>query len=240
MSVAIQTLNIGGVDNKMIVLNNGSMARVMSIGTTWTRLRIWCRRSFDDLGATPSNYPRFYFGLMSNPAAGMTNGPLTTNCSHFVGYRSPDTAWNRSTGPARYGGTLQNGLAKKVGNTVTTSTGWASTSGFTPAVNTTLQPIWIEFTKAAPNLSVTAWATDDAALPTMSFGDMESLAERRDPVVSRAVWNNNAGGTFSIVIGTALNIAVDEGADGPLNAICVGWDRTFNCYISELQYSVMA
>jgi len=241
LSVSILTTNIGGVDDKRIVLNNGSISRKISIGNTWNRLRIFARFSWDDAGANIGGSPRLWFGVHSNPQPNMSNGPLTASCSHFVGLRTPSATWARSAGPVKYTVTHQDGLCKKVGNTESPVVGsWAASSHFKPGVNTTRHPLWLEFTKGAPNFTVVFWCPDDATYPDVDYAELMSLTEQRTAATARQIWANIAGGAFSQINGSAT-IAVDENANGPLNSICVGWDEIVaNCYVSEMQWSIMA
>jgi hypothetical protein len=212
----------------------------MSIGNTWNRLRIWGRFTWDDNAGNITASPGFFFGLHSNPQPDMSNGPLTASCSHFVGYKNMAATWTRAVGPVRYITTFQDGLAKKIGNVVTNVVGsWAATTHNKPGVNTTRQSVAVEFTKGTPNFTVAIWAPDDAALPDPSYADLISISERRDIANSRAIWQSTVGAAFSQVNGSAA-IAVDENANGPLNSVCVAWDRAVNCYVSEVQWAIMA
>lgn len=237
MGVTIETVNVGGNDKRM-VLANATVARLMSIGNNWNKLRVLCRCAMDSTGGNLAGSPRQYIGVMSNPDATVTNGPLSGTTSHFVGNFSQIASWTYSATPNRY--YLQGGDSyvpcKRVGNTNTTIV----TGNFAhiSAAPLTRCVLGVEITKGSPNFDVrpVSWWYNPTGMFDMANGVLEQGIVHPGTVHDMAAWFTAQ--TITTCIGWGQNlIAVDEGTNGPLNAVVVAWDRVSPAmHISEIIY----
>jgi len=226
MSVSIEKITIDEEEGRF-VLAKAQAAAVLDIGTSWQRLRIGARIKCDDGGANITGTPRLLMGVLSNPSADLANGPLSgAATSHYLGIRTATATWTRVAGPpTRY--TLSTNLfgLKKVGAAETTFTPTSASTGV-PSDASIRVPWFIEILKGTP------WKVDlcvpgTAALATDITLDQLRTAMEIDTLTNvRLYMATIASGTYGNSTGTsASEITVDEGADGSLNALCVGWDR---------------
>jgi hypothetical protein len=241
MSVEIDTITVSSVEDRRLVLNNAQAARVIDIGSSWSTLRLGIRYCVDDTGANITGTPRFYLGLLASPSAGMANGPLGLVTSHFLGFRSGFATWTRQVGPPinyiAENGDL-NRLIKKVNNTVTTTgTGIAIRAGVNAVPNRSA--LIIEIVKGSPNFTINFCSpigapsdipNPNAMINAFQLATMANIATYLNGLFSGSYSANPTG-----------TIAVDEGTNGSLNAICVAWDRSVPVMrISEILWAKMA
>jgi len=237
MSSSYLTRVIGGVSDRRVVLNNSAFAETIAIGTNWSQLHISARISMTDSGGSLTSTPKFYAGLMSDPVSGLTNGPLGSS-GHFIGFQTDGLNWTRSTGPVRYA--ALGSMAKKIGATITdTSAGGSALFSADPGNVRNLFTLY--FTKGSPNWTcscafadTTAGVVDHPDITWLdkilySFGGSVD-ATQMEAFLGTVGYNNSAIGTISI----------DEGTDGPLNAIVFAWNRTDPLFeISDIAYRQM-
>lgn len=105
--MSFQTLsrNIGGVADVKSVLSDSSTRRIgraLTIGSSWTTLRIGLRWACIDTGANISSTPSFAFGVTTNPTNGFTNVPNGGSAHSCYLASSGGSTWTRSTGPVKY------------------------------------------------------------------------------------------------------------------------------------------
>jgi len=244
MSRVIDTVTIGGIVDKRLVLGNAQVARVLNVGT-WTTLRIGVRFCFDDFGGIVYGPPRLCIGLLSSPSG--TNGPLGETTSHFVGFRTAANFLRTTTAGIVYYAITTNGVefCSKVGNTVTSLfNSFSNNMSATPATN--IWPIFIELTKAGPgspvnwSMSLIHWnqtivnrhITKAEMLTAMETSNSTTLTAYMDSLISGTPYTNNP------VTGT---ISVNEATNGTLDSVCVAWDRTSPLVrISEIMWRKIA
>ena len=83
MSATIINLSSAGESDKGASVGSGSIARKLSIGSDWTRLRIGLRWTIDDTGVDIVNQPICAFGLTAGTSSlYMGSG---SSCNHFLG-----------------------------------------------------------------------------------------------------------------------------------------------------------
>ena len=186
--------------------------------------------------------PPFYVGVMSAPVTGMTNGPLTTSCSHFVGVRTRPANWTRTVGPPIHYdiGNSCMAVCKKVGSTltdngVTFTGGGGGTGGTSPRVSASPDTVRcsfvVEIIKGSPNFTIRANTVQTAAGVVDLNLDNLKLALAM-PVYTEALTIIGGGSA-----GTQATIAVDEATNGTLDSICVAWARQdVSAYISEILF----
>lgn len=257
MSRAIDTVTISSIEDRRLVLGNAQLAAPISQGDDWggaTRIRIALRMSFDDYGSSPPGTPKVMFGLMSNPTVDgnglLNNGPLSLSCSHFVGYRV-EFAFVRFTGNVGYVASGSNGsrVALQVGSTVTdASSGVMNTSsghGFSASPNTIRRVHAVELIRGG---TPTTWQAGQMGsignsanmvdIPLETF--LSALEQPNVSTLSGAI----AGSWFTTSYPVLSTLSIDEATNGPLNALCVSWDRghnsNFKLHISDLTYQLFA
>jgi len=250
MSSSIASVTISAIAESRLLLAQSTAARVLSIGNDWSRLRIGMRMAMGDTGADITGTPRLYAGVMSNPAVGLTNGPLGVNTSNFFGGVTVVPTWTRDTN--HYHLTNSFAATTKVGN-VLSATGEVSTAfkmSHLPSANRYICVLLIDKgTDGDANWSIgsifksSAHAVDtpyERLVEAMEASPIEEdLQDRLDAI--KSVINLAAGDTHYSGAILATDKVVDEGANGPLNAICLAWDRTaVPFYFSEVLYAKCA
>ena len=229
MSVIIETVSFGD-ESKRLILTNAQWAATIVAGTSWNRIRVACRMSLTDSGANLTGTPKLYLGMLASPAAGLTNGPLGSSTSHFVGVMPEDSTWTRLTsGGIHYQADGQH-IGKKIGST-RTHAGAAFDQRFSGAEATPFRMIYhVEIEKGSPNFTIrtagVAASPVDHSLTTL-ISTLESSTMTGANALLTGYGNQNN------------TLAVDESADGFLNAICIGWDRTSSAlHVSEMFYAI--
>lgn len=239
----ISRYTINSVEDRHIVLSNSTIARKLEIGTNWNTLRILVRLSFDDFGANLTGTPRFWLGVLSNPSANVANGPLGSTTSHFVGGVTGHTTWTRSTTPTRY--YMANAAAftmgKKVGGTTTLTNGTLFFHFYAqPSSIRTL--FGVEIIKGSPNYTIhflDHWYDGSTLVADVPLYVMQKCMTAS--TLNNAISTYLPAATYGTYGSLSVTTAVDEGTDGPLNAICCAWDQvTPVCRISDLLWAKIA
>lgn len=248
MSLAIETITVGGIEDRRLEMSNVQAARYINIGTDWQTLRLGIRIAVVDTGASLLGPPRLYYGALSNPAAGMTNGPLTATCSHFVGFATGSFAshWARTAGPPPYynisngSAGIQTPAVKKVGNTITPVVATAINS-YIPTTGSLSRGIsMMQIAKGSPNFTIIMVGQTTATPPpdcTKNF----LIDAMGQPTMSNAATRLSTltGTTYSA--STGLVLAVSEATDGFLDSICIAWNVASPLiYISDFFWAKMA
>ncbi len=246
MSVIIQQATIGGTTDKRLVLENAQWAGKLAIGNSWNTLRIGFRLAIGNTGTNLISTPGIWIGLHSNPAAGMTNGPLGNACSHFVGFKSVLATWTLGSGANKcwyLGNSSAYSYGHRVGATWTSAGNNWPFRAFSSAPTTARLAHVMEIQRSGSNLiwSFVAWPTSGA---TASVKDVPLEVLKNS--LNAGTWV----GAYNVLYAHDSNyvnqsnmftIAVDEATRGPLNAICLAWDSiAVSAYVSEVLYSVIA
>lgn len=256
MALRIESLTFNDVLDKRLLLYNAQVARRLVFGNDWTRLRIAMRFAFGDYGASLQQ-SLFYFGLMSNPTSPtLTNGPLNTNTSHFMGQTSNATtlsSWGRAvTSGLAYYGSVNQALAKKINTTVTRSPnvplGYLSAApGPTPCRLVLMMEfkrnssIEMRIQNLYPSPSTPATVMKDLPTKEALIGGMEIEGEDLLSVENWLEASVTGGGGNYTRTTSGNTLAYDETADGPLNAVVVAWNRSIvPMVVSEILYAKMA
>jgi hypothetical protein len=239
MPSRIESMTVGGVEDKRLLLNNSGAARAISIGDDWDVLRMGFRMAFTDRGIT-LGASHLYMGLMSNPNAGLTNGPLGLTTGHFAGWTTKrngvdESGWERvSSGGFIYYNSVNTSQTTKIGNTVVD--GAAAQPNY--STNPLRRQIFIiEFTKGTP------WTTEmihPTGFGTSGQVDIPSIGLVTDcleiSTMNEAVtFLDSAISPDAYLTTTPRNMNVDELTNGVLNALVVAWNRSsVSCIISEM------
>lgn len=239
----IDNVTISSVDDHRIVLANSTIARKISIGTDWLRLRIVLRHAVDDTGANLTSTPRFWVGMMSNPTPDVSNGPLGATTSHFVGGVTGIATWSRQTSPTRYYLNSAAGftLGKRVGNTSTLTNG-GNFFHFYAQPSTLRTVFMVEIVKSSPNYTISYvehWFNGTSSVADVPLANVLGCCQTL--TTSQAISTWLPSGTYGAYGGTSVTVAVNESVDGPLNAVCCAWDRTTPAMrISDLYWARIA
>jgi hypothetical protein len=171
-------------------------------------MQVAIRCVIEDTGSDYTGTPRFGLGLCS----GGTNiiGDLTT--THFVGAVTNDATWARSVSGATLYTINPVVAATKVGTTLTTG-GSLSTAFVLQAAYEKLTVL--RLTKGSPNWTLQL-TMESNAVSNNALGAIPV-----DYVGAHTVPPPNVGHAANA---TTVAIAVDEGANGTLDHVCVWWD----------------
>lgn len=211
MASVIIARTISAATEKAIAMENSAFARTLSIGTSWTKLRVGIRFHFRDLGSAPSGTPRFAIGLCS----GTTNIMGDASVTHWVGLITNTATWGYAAG-SHYG-SIDLVAAKKVGSTLSTGTSLSGAAMGIPARAADNVPdrmmLFADIEKGSPNFAFSAFWPGPISVIDASRAQFLSRMEEATP---------SAFSTHTFTTGGSL--AVSE-ADGVLNAINIAWDR---------------
>lgn len=197
------------------------------------------------MGANLVGTPGLWFGLMSSPAAGVANGPLGLTCSNFVGYKSNASLW-RYTSPTIYNAGVGWDVGIKVGNAFDIQSGngfggnFNISTGVSAAPSSARSIFVIDFTRSGSTFTLNAvgpsgrntsnqfndfdLATLTTAMTRSSLSDVSAVAQTVDVNYS---W-----------YGADTVTGVDEGTNGTLNAIYIGWDfASVSVHVSDILFS---
>lgn len=246
MATSILSRTIISVLDKKLILSNSGWAGTLNIGTDWTRIRIGLRWAMQDTGANLTGTPRLWIGLLSNPSAGLANGPLGGSTSHFVGGFTSLASWIRGTTPIIHyqptNGTALAAVVKRVGATNTTATAPNFPMRFVSAEPGAVRvALVMDILKGSPNFTVACIAAN--ATTNLATGDLP-LEELKIALVNSL--NADVATYLTSVTGVSHavqsnSIAVNEGANGSLNAVCVAWNLGLGLpEFSEILFAKMA
>lgn len=215
MASSIILRTISGTDDKRVSLANSNFARPFTIASGWTTLRIALRMIANNNGANITGTPRFYVGLCS----GSSNIIMDATTTHWAGAIQNAATLTYAAGPpARYTGTVVR-PAKRVAAVLTVGGSdihSAGTAGYHCDPTQAQRFLFFcDITVGSPNYTFNVYTLIS---PTVS-GDItltqfNDLCQLTLPVVG------NHG------FGSARTLAVDPGADGALNHVNIGWDRS--------------
>ena len=234
MALSIDSVTIGGTEDRRFTLDSTDAARAISIGSNWSRIRVGCRLSFQDSGGNIAGTPRLYVGMLSNPTANLSNGPLGGSTSHFVGLIANTVNWVRTGGtPTYYTVNTGGWFGKKIGGAITTVAGVGVSAVFVAMPTLRRTALFVDIIKGSPNFTIrfalnqglpVDWISEDHVKVAMRLSDSTVINTYATSV-----------GYTGYNTGSVGSLAVDEGVNGALNAVCVGWDRVNPvCYVSEV------
>jgi hypothetical protein len=254
MPIEVVNFPFQGNDDKCLVLTNAQWAAT-GIGTGWRTIRVGLRYCVEDIGASfPPPHPLF-FGLMSNPTndanGQLSNGYLSAARGHMLGvFCSSSSSGSRSANATRgvvsYWQSFQarrviGGSVLDSGNTWTNylygSLGDFGTKRFGIIVEITKSVLASSYTAQVVVYHYSYQASDtNGARGLMSLGGFLNTILSGDPRNSL----QTADGGGSTYYGS-WSMAIDEAANGPLNAIHVAWGKVSpRIAISDICYAILA
>jgi hypothetical protein len=216
MASVTKLRTISSVNDTRIQLNNSSFARKWSstLGTSWTKIRVWARISVTDSGADLTSTPRFAIGIQSGDTTRFLDAGGPTN---WCGMITNVATISRTAGPpVLYGAGSLYYAAKKVGTTLTlasTLNGNTIRLGY-DATTANRICVAVEITKGSPNynfisLSQTGTAAD------LSLATLEAQIVLATPSIAQHIYNS----------GGSINLAVSEAA-GTFDAVGFAWNHS--------------
>ena len=223
---------IGSIDDKRLELANDQAARLFSIGNSWTQIRLGIRLAVNG-AATITGTPVLALGV----GAGVTNkyGDATTD--HFFGIKSDSASWSWSSGPPGYYSGIYLRPTKRVGSTSTNNAS-VSTAGafFVGAPTTNRSALLVDITKGSPNFTIqigycyiSSGVQSDVSLA--NFIEMMEVNALTSLSTVKGGYTN----------GTSLTQAVDESANGNLNAVQLYWNKSaYPIEICDIAYAKIA
>lgn len=217
MSQTTLLRTISAVDDIRVGLNNGTLTRLLSIGTTWNYLRVGIRASFETSVYNNVLGKTVFLGVCSGTSNGWNNGATTT--THAVGVVGPSTPYLGSY-PISYtnGGIQGIGFyapkgAKRVGTTVTESSTAAGTFYFNAHSDYRSQMWFVDIEKkTSPTAwNIKSWGSSD---PNVAHTTKTTFINyMTTPYASLSLTGYTGGSTSPLT--------VDEATDGYLNAVNV-------------------
>lgn len=212
MASVIKERTISAVVDRRIQHVNSNWARPwpLSIGTSWTKIRVGVRVIMDNTGANLTSTPRFAMGVCS----GSTNLLFDATTTHFLGWQQTAATMTFAAGPPiRY--SFDTSGLKRVGSTSTFTAQMAA--GFImcadPATANRAM-FFCDITKGSPNYTLDSFGRTGTAAGDVTLADFLATV----PLAVPAFANHSAS--------VSQVIAVNEGVDGTFDHMLVGWDRT--------------
>lgn len=233
MAATTVTRTISGVPDMRIGLTAASIGRLITIPTTWQKIRVGVVAQWTDKGGNITGTPRFALGLGS----GVTKLVGASDCKHFVGVITTAPTWTRSANAYTVGTTAASGCTK-IGNVITISTdiipggtvGYpygASTSAANRAMYTA------DITKGSPNYTFEAlWLNSGTSSPDILYAAFLNYMESNEyfPAIGANYQYTSAPQT----------VAVDEATNGVLDSVQVWWsDNTTTLEICSLAWGIL-
>jgi len=213
--------SIGG-GNIILSLNEGGVSRFMGIGNDWNTLRIGVLFSTSIRTTDITGTPRLFIGACS----GTTNPLGAALTDNFVGVVSDHATWTFDDPADAFKNTGQTigmqfdactfvgaGLVKNATAIMQIAVSAAPTTGKAMII--------AEIVKGSPNFSINTLAT-------------RFLIAANDEILRDELYGATGGATLTAFIpknsstntlGTARTVAVDEDANGVLDAVNIYWDE---------------
>jgi hypothetical protein len=213
MPVVIKQRTISAVVDKRIQIDRDQIGRLVTLPSNWSKIRVGVRYQMLHVDAAIPYTPRLALGL----GRGTTNMVGDAGCEHFVGMitTDPQMNWNGSNysnvvfAPCtKVGATLTVGANGSGGGLV----GGAETDSAKRLV------MFCDITKGSPNFSIR---------PFFQFFIFDTDCSRETFLTQMAV-DPPTVANCAYDGGAARTIAVDEGANGTLNAVQCWWNQGTN------------
>lgn len=210
MATIIQSV----ASEKAAEMTNSTWARPIAIPSNWTKLRVGVRCRCNDLGFGPSGTPRFAVGLSN----GTTNIIGDASATHFVGVITDTVTWQYSGGTNGVYFGISPKPYKQVNGVDTFGTALSADARLQFLATNTSCCFWfIEIIKGSPNYTFNI------------FANIAAVVGGGGPTAGQFLSNLQAaaGGCVqtSHAYGTSQTLAVNEGANGTLNAVNVWWNQ---------------
>ena len=208
---SIKARTISSVVDNRISLSNSRFARLHSVSSAWTKVRIALRAIMTNTGASITGSPDFFVGLSSGTTAIYGDASAT----HAVGIHTNAATWTYSA--SNYYSSSGAGVRPRKQVLTTFTNGSALTTGILVLYpDATVAQRWLYFvdiTKGSPNYTFDLYSNGGPTSGDISSATFLAAAQSAAPSV--------AGHTFS---GSPQTLAVNEGTDGTLDAVNLAWN----------------
>jgi len=211
MASIIKARTISSIVDNRVRLTNSNCARLWSsdVGTAWTKIRVGCRMSIENTGASITSTPRFAFGICS----GTSNIFMDPTTTHWAGFLT-----NATTMPFYSNGNYTTSgecvVAKRISSTLTIGSIIASNFSTQDCTTAARSMLCLDITKGSPNFTFQAFYNQ--TLPT---ADVPLATYISQLTLTTPAFSNHG-------FGTAQTLAIDETTNGFFNAVNVAWDRS--------------
>jgi len=231
---SIKQRTISAATQNAIQMFNATWARSVNLPGGWNRVRVGMRFHMTDAGNL-TGQPTFAIGLCSGTAN--QYGDATT--THFVGMVievNPAATWSSGTTTYNLGTTGSCWFPRvRIGTSNTTGTALIGSTGYCFAINKRAatstadrQLHFVDIIKGSPNYTFHApfsiWDTAAGCSDPVFCGDVSAFnflnyMGQNDPAPTESASYHANPGT------SGPTLAVDEGANGVLNAVNLYWNR---------------
>ena len=224
MSTQITTVaSVGGINEQDAIMSNSTVARPITLPSTWNHVRVGARLWMSDFGSGPVGTPLLQIGLCN----GTTNLVGDANCQYFVGISTNTSAWSYSPG--------SNGVYFNIALASMTKTGSASTFGSNLTADARFSMtgsnaafLFVDITKGSPNYTISSFY----------YSAVGSVATATNFQNQLFLSSPTQGGH---TISGNTTIAVNETLSGSLNTATIYWNRSdFNLYIKDWGVAVIS
>lgn len=239
MAVSIESVVVNSESERRLVLSQANYGAVMSFGTDWNKLRIGARLAITDTGAPLTGTPRFYLGVSAQPTSGFTNGPVGSGTTHFVGIITGGSTWGRLySNPLLYTTNTNAFVGKKVASSITPASLSSLSVGFSAEPANCRRCIILEIEKGSPDYYFRGVLPSIGNnMPDNTAGWARCFEADEDDLNGVELMLEENAGFYNDVSNPLYTVAVDEGTDGSLNSICIGWDQTTPMHVSDLLFA---
>ena len=226
--MAITTIlrSTGGVDDVRALMGRSTLRRKLSVGTSWTKLRVGLRLCIEDTGGNVLSTPQFAVGLCSGTTNPFNDGSAIT--THWVGAITAGASWTRASNAFGVGyGVTWLVPAKRIGMTFTYGTALSAgifnsaALGFAADANGVNRGLFfVDITKGNPNFTFNGFiraSTVGAAAPADRDVSYDEFIEQLELPVPSITGHQD---------GTARTMAVDEATHGYLDTVNIFWNRS--------------
>jgi hypothetical protein len=196
---------------RRLSLGSDWIARKISRGGNWNKIRIGIQYQFADQGANIAGTPRLWIGM------GTWLKGIGNYNAHFLGARTNMATWTRSVsnGVALFSSVAF--TASKVVNQTETTSGSASFNLGTQQISRRWA-LMVDINKTTPSaVSVSVYTGNNTVSGIYDFSYDMFLDSMEQAVPG------NVSYATSVV---STTMTVDEATNGPLDSVNIGWSRT--------------
>lgn len=245
MSTSIDSVTIGSIEDRRIVLNNSQIAFKFDFESNWTSVICGFRLAVDDSVGIWSNSV-FAMGLRSRCQTGLPSqllgDPYTGINAEFRGkYYASTAGWTRNAGPPPY---YSYGLLDYVQNTAASSSTDLDTYYVSADPSTARTAMVMVFTRSAPgSQSISCAFTSPnagAAQRDMPLSVLQNAVNSGTIALARDAFNAELGGAY-YVASSAPSKTVVEATYGGLDGFTFVWVPSLvSLHISEFLFKKLS
>lgn len=231
MSTTIIQRTISAATQEAISFSNSAIARSIPIPSGWNSIRLGMRLHFTQ--GTFVTPVRFAFGLCH----GTTNLINSNSTDHFAGIWSDSgfTSNGVIAGSVYFNVNLK--PMTRVGTVITTGANITADSRYGNTANLSTADrgiLFLDVTKGSPNYTMNAWFNVNGTAPDYPESAFAVMMNEAAAPGGNSLYPDPSNGT-------GQTIAVDEGANGVLNALSVWWNQSsVTLEVCDFGFSVLS